>query len=624
MNTLLSEVVAINDLKDQITEKASEDMTTAEILEVIENATGVRAEDLAVTESAIRKATKLRDSKYHSGKHKVKNRPSIIELYTQLLGSFYGFRGLASPLLGPLGGPVTLLAEAPLALRTFGRSITAGAQLGSRAVALPFSGIRTAARGVSRLFDRNTDTYGTETFGKSPYAYGNTIRERSERQLGLTSFERGLFNFFNKSAYKAAWTKDILQLLKEAKRTDGDKKGRGILGFLGSVFGKIKDLVFSKTGLLAGLGLLSAGLHALDWKKVDKWIDKIFGEQGLFPNLRESLVKWKDNLFGERGLFSNLGLSFEGVAEMLGGKGSLILGLGAFTAALTSPGGAIAALTLFTAALLMKRKDLADEQVRVWDRARNMAHENYIEAADVYAKKRRGETLTEREENIFKTVEKEGGLEKKRQQLAEYETSSRKGETTSSLLSPSTYTDYWKDRWEEIGHSSSSIPASLVLPFGIPTNMLEFPEYANMPIGQSESKYKTKRQTAESRPESRYKTKQQAAENVWEEESPKRPVVKYPVDPNSSAGKTRSDEYVAQQSKLYDQDLVVKEEHEYENSMLEQSRIQSQKMEELINVLKEQASRVFGSPVGSFGPTGLLGLGTVTNELGRLNSTNRE
>lgn len=230
LNELTKEVDAINKEKDALAKIARKDNELAGKISAVESKTGISEVDLSVSSSALEGAVEDRTSELKRQAKQAK-RGSLLDQYQRALAGFYVMRGAFAPIFGPYAGAVTGVLQSPIVARTLWEGIKA-----------PFSY-------ASGLFGRGGDISslgGGDDFGLSPTASSTA----SSRYPGGFSISKGLFDFFNKPAFDAKWTKELLEA---AKKGGGVAEGGGEEG----LWDKLKGSIFGDAGLLAGFGALS-------------------------------------------------------------------------------------------------------------------------------------------------------------------------------------------------------------------------------------------------------------------------------------------------------------------------------------------------------------------------------
>jgi hypothetical protein len=229
--TLFALVDEIEDRKDSFVRKMETNKSLAEKIDRVEKTVGVSPEDLNVTREISKRAISQARATTKEGTLSFLKRtaPKTVSA-AQDLG-----RGIATGALGPFSPLLTGAKE----LFSVGRGVASKIQG------------RRAAKQQSKLrpvFTRGVDRFDTPhaAYTRPPSA-GST--EHRMRSRGHPKESSSLMTFFDKGAYKAAWTKELLEV---TKGDAGRGKSIGGLGDMLTLFG---------AGLLPFLG--TAGLLAL-------------------------------------------------------------------------------------------------------------------------------------------------------------------------------------------------------------------------------------------------------------------------------------------------------------------------------------------------------------------------
>jgi len=203
-----------------------------------------------------------------------------------LLGAMGNLAGPFESLLGPAAGLGALagygILKTPKALRSVyrgGKNVLGAMVSPLKTVGNEFRGGEKESGGTG--FSGSSGLFNS--FGTSAASSGQPFRTLSRRKKEEAT--DSLFYFFNKRAYRAGWTRDVLKAL-------GGKGGKGETG----LFSTIKDWFNVGAGIAIGSGLLkffgkigAVTLTAttayftgtLLWKKIEKpvlsWLEKLFG-----------------------------------------------------------------------------------------------------------------------------------------------------------------------------------------------------------------------------------------------------------------------------------------------------------------------------------------------------------
>jgi len=268
VGAVVTNIGNLNASKDFFVEKSGEVQALKNRMSQIESETGVSAEALNVSEEVVTSGAMREKKKLKEGALPFLGRtmPKTAALGGELLQA-----GAAA--LGPLYPLAQMAGGAASDLFGLGRGISQklgerkerrlGASLTPMAHALP----QAAIQGVGRA----------RTVGA---ALPKEVAQR--KKVGKDT----LIEFFNKGAFQAKWTKQLLNSLKKSSKGGGLFGALGLLGLLKG-FGIALLPLIGTAGLIAGLGLASVGAADRLIKLGSKLAE--FGE--VSANVSRSLAK---------------------------------------------------------------------------------------------------------------------------------------------------------------------------------------------------------------------------------------------------------------------------------------------------------------------------------------------
>jgi hypothetical protein len=275
LNELTKEVDAINKEKDALAKIARKDNELADKISAVESKTGISESDLSVSSSALEGAVEDRTSELKRQAKEAK-RGSLLDQYQRALAGFYVMHGTFSPVLGPYAGAVTGILQSPIVARTLWEGVKA-----------PFSYVR-------GMFGGNdiSSLGGGEDFGISPI----TSSAAASGYSGGFSISRGLFDFFNKPAFDAKWTKELLRAVTDKAKSDDSVKVGELTGGLGGLVsraggGFLTTATSKAWPFLKAAGLLLGKVGA--WSAVALASKKFFDEAGKALGRADEIQKAK-------------------------------------------------------------------------------------------------------------------------------------------------------------------------------------------------------------------------------------------------------------------------------------------------------------------------------------------
>jgi len=221
---IVANVDVLNAQRDFFVQRAEEDRDLKERIEQTEEETGVSPEALGITEKAIRRGARIeRKRARRRASPRARGMPR-----TRKLGAELG-KGLGVAALGPFYRIAEMLSGPLLDIYGLGRGML-------------------RRRGERRLRESFRPTGYPEEQGMGlggilPKVFGYP----EERRVGPQA--EPLWQFFNKEAYRAKWTKELLQRIKELGRVQKEKGG-----LLDDLSAWLLPLV-GKAGLFAALAV---------------------------------------------------------------------------------------------------------------------------------------------------------------------------------------------------------------------------------------------------------------------------------------------------------------------------------------------------------------------------------
>jgi hypothetical protein len=210
---IVANVDVLNAQRDFFVQRAEEDRDLKERIEQTEEETGVSPEALGITEKAIRRGARIeRKRARRRASPRARRMPR-----TRKLGAELG-KGLGVAALGPFY-PIAEMLSGPLQdIYGLGRGMLR----------------RREERGLGESFKPTgyPEEQGMGLGGVLPKVFGYP----EERRVGPQA--EPLWQFFNKEAYRAKWTKELLQRIKEmgrARREEGGLLGNLAMGIKGAL-----------------------------------------------------------------------------------------------------------------------------------------------------------------------------------------------------------------------------------------------------------------------------------------------------------------------------------------------------------------------------------------------------
>ncbi len=262
VSRLKNDIEQLNQIRERLSDRATKDKEVSEHLFGITQQTGVSPSDLQLSAKVAEQAIRSRYKEI-----KGQQRSSVFPSRAIKWGTI-GTVGLtlASPILGPYGGPVAV--GVPILGKTaymMGRGL--------------FRGVRSGISMVRSLGDRLSFSHEDIGVGDKwfPSVGGVGIEAGSPSISGTHGmqilFGRALYDFFDKKAYEARWTRDLLRTIKrgvgvspEMKETgigtggiEGTEGTRGIIGKDATGFGNGTILGFLGNRLATVLGTSGKG-----------------------------------------------------------------------------------------------------------------------------------------------------------------------------------------------------------------------------------------------------------------------------------------------------------------------------------------------------------------------------
>jgi len=269
VDQIVENVNLLNDRRDFLVQKSDEVQALKDKLSTIQETTGVSPESLNITEKIVRGGARAETRRRREGPARFIKRamPGTYGMAAETL------KGLGAAALGPFALPVGRFAKDIFGL---GRELSQKYRMRKeerlgRALAPLSSGLPT--EGFGRI-GRHRET-GADI--------GQAVR--AQRRGG----SEVLLDFFNRGAYKAKWTKELLKKIKDV----GKKGEEGIGGLAGSLMDSFKSLGSAIGPLIAGAGsfvALAAGIGGVVFSlyEFQKLLKAFFGFEKAKKAAREA------------------------------------------------------------------------------------------------------------------------------------------------------------------------------------------------------------------------------------------------------------------------------------------------------------------------------------------------
>lgn len=313
VENLESELRSLNQIRDHLSEQMAKDRQLAAQLYAIERQTGVSTGTLQMSADTARRAV---DSKKEQ-----QERSRLGAVKFTAVASAIGHTTIRTmaPFLGPYAGPVGAAAAAVSPILGWG--VRGGFQIGGA-----------IKRKIGGMFGEREDEsdYPSRAGGVSG-ASVMSLSQLRQPSLGFghiaIDISRGLYDFFDKKAFDARWTK---QLLKSTKG-DPDREDIGL------------SSLFTKGGLLKLLGLGTAAAITARWS-----LKEFFPEE--YESIKTGLGKFGGFLsnFVEESFpefiktIKSLGESFTKAQEFMTSPTGVIAGFSALSLAIFGSKGLLA------------------------------------------------------------------------------------------------------------------------------------------------------------------------------------------------------------------------------------------------------------------------------------------
>jgi len=256
VNLLVENVDKLNSRRDILLEKSNQVQALKDRMNRVRNETGIDPKNLNITREIIRKGARGEMKKKKEGVFPFLKRtaPRTVETIRDVFG------GVATGLLGPL----TPFAEMGKDIFGVGKGIFQ--KLGER-----------KEERLGRLLSPLSPQGSVGgAFGGSPGIMAGGATSSASRRAGSNV----LLDFFNRGAYKAKWTKE---LLKRMKGFGTAKSGFSFGGILSGVVEKFKDLSLSLVPLIGPAGKLMLLAGAIAFAS-----DRIYTLMGKFEEWRKT------------------------------------------------------------------------------------------------------------------------------------------------------------------------------------------------------------------------------------------------------------------------------------------------------------------------------------------------
>jgi hypothetical protein len=223
---IIANVDVLNAQRDFFVQRAEEDRDLKERIEQTEEETGVSPEALGITEKAIRRGARIERKRARRGAlPRARRMPRTRELGAEL------GKGLGVAALGPFY-PIAEMLSGPLQdIFGLGRGMLRRRE--ERRLRESFRPTGYPEKRGMRLGEILPKVFGyPEERRVGPKVFGYP----EERRVGPQA--EPLWQFFNKEAYRAKWTKELLQRIKEmgrARREEGGLLGNLAMGIKGAL-----------------------------------------------------------------------------------------------------------------------------------------------------------------------------------------------------------------------------------------------------------------------------------------------------------------------------------------------------------------------------------------------------
>jgi len=291
----------INASRDYFISESSGNVALRERMDKISKETGINAKDLNLTQEHIRSGIKQTQKSRREGVSKFMKRtaPGTLGLGKNILG------GLGTSLTGPFAPILGMAGTALKDIWNVGKGI--GGKIREHRERAVGSQLKPASFGAEHTGFGGEDFSGgfgnrnlgyRRSYGKRKSRYKHSLFSRlpfrKPTLRGTVDLTDSLELFYDKKAYKAKWTKELLQRIKDISK--GKSKDGGGLGSLLGLSSNFKLLGASILPLLGKTGLFAALAVADIWAagRIKEFGETVLEYTDVIKKARESIKKQWD------------------------------------------------------------------------------------------------------------------------------------------------------------------------------------------------------------------------------------------------------------------------------------------------------------------------------------------